>query len=381
MKIAILGTGITGTAVIEKTQQLGGFEIVEPEQAELIIASPGIPPAEYPNVKAEVISEIEFAYRLMQSGQYGPEPKIIAISGTNGKTTTTTLISLILKCPAVGNIGKPLISMVGESHAYLSCEVSSYQLESSSTFRPYIAVLLNLTEDHLTRHQTMENYNAAKAKMVLNQTLAEYYVYNGNDSWLTGIAKTAKSHLVPFTSPTRLGQNTVATRKVAEICGIDSARVEKILTEFKGVEHRIEKVGDFKGVSVYNDSKGTNPDSTVVALERFDAPVIVILGGRDKLTSLEELVDSVKLKAKKVVLLGEAADRFEVALLNSGYPKSNIIRVTDMQAAVETSFHHATSGDILLLSPACASFDMYKNFEERGRDFKTRVYQYAQITV
>ena len=324
--IAMLGSGITGTAVLQKLEELGGFNIVQPEDAELVIASPGIHPNDFPKINAEIISEIEFAYRLMQSGKYGAPPTIVSISGTNGKTTTTTLIGLILDCPVAGNIGKPLIAFVGEAHKYISCEVSSYQLETSLTFKPHVAILLNLTEDHLTRHITMENYCAAKAIMVLNQGADDYFVYNANDRWLTGIAEKAQSHKVPFTSKTTLGQNQAAVIKTAEILKVPPAKVEKVFAGFKGVEHRLEQVGVFNGIKAINDSKGTNPDSTIVALESSPNRVILIAGGRDKLTSLTEMCKFVKAKTKIIILLGEATARFEEAFLAEGIPQSTIFK-------------------------------------------------------
>ncbi|MFH1429717.1 MAG: UDP-N-acetylmuramoyl-L-alanine--D-glutamate ligase [Candidatus Margulisiibacteriota bacterium] len=377
-KIAILGTGITGTAVKEKVEELGDFIIVEPEEADLIVASPGIPPAQYPAVKAEIISEIEFAYRLMQSGKYGLPPKIVAISGTNGKTTTTTLTGIILNCPTAGNIGKPLISFVGDDNKYIACEVSSYQLETSPTFKPYIAVLLNLTEDHLARHGTMQEYCNTKASMVIHQNEKDFFVYNRNDEWLKQIAKNAPGTLVPFTSETTLGQNYEAVRKVAEICTIPLDSVEKVFSGFKGVEHRLEEVAVFQGIKIINDSKATNPDSTIAALESVSEPVILIAGGKDKMCALDQMINIARQRVKKYVLCGEASDRFEKEFISAGIKKEIIYRTDNMLDAVETAFNQSSNGDTILLSPACASFDMYNNFEERGADFKKIVEQYIK---
>ena len=376
-KIAILGSGITGKAVEKKVGELGGFEVVQTEFADLIIASPGIPPKDYPKVDVEVISEIEFAYRLMTSGLYGVPPKIVAISGTNGKTTTTTLTGLVLDCPVAGNIGEPLINFVGEKHEYIVCEVSSYQLESSPTFKPYISVLLNLTEDHLERHGSMENYLSAKVVMVKNQDLNDYFIYNRDDSWISKIVDGVSSKLIGFSSDTALGQNYVAVRKIAAVCNIESSVVETVFSNFRGVEHRLENVGIFGGVSVINDSKGTNPDSTIVALESLEAPIVLIVGGKDKNVSLNGLADLLHEKVKRIVLLGEASTRFTNEFIGFGYKQENIQRVDTMQEAVESAFFETESGDTILLSPACASFDMYKNFEERGVDFKHCVQQYT----
>jgi len=377
-KISILGSGITGKAIKKKLNQLNDFVISDPDVADCIVASPGIPPSEYPKVPGEIISEIEFAYRLFKSKKYGIMPKIIAISGTNGKTTTTTLISKLLNCHTAGNIGKPLISFVGQNNEYISCEVSSYQLESSPTFAPLVAILLNLTEDHLQRHGDMQTYCKVKAKMVLNQRESDFYIYNRNDKWLSSIAKHAKSQLIPFNSPTTLGQNIAAVRKVAEILCISDDHTDKVINSFEGVEHRLEKVTTFRSITVVNDSKATNPDSTIVALESCSKSVILILGGKDKLTSLDVLSNWIKKKVKHILLLGEASDRFETEFVKNGITKKIITRVKDMKEAVDASFKKATKNDVVLLSPACASFDMYENFEDRGEDFKKLVRDYVK---
>ncbi|MFC1478240.1 Mur ligase family protein [Candidatus Margulisiibacteriota bacterium] len=377
-KIAILGSGITGTAVKEKVEELGGFIIVEPEEADLVVASPGIPPAQYPDVKAEIISEIEFAYRLMQSGKYGLPPQIIAVSGTNGKTTTTTLAGIILSCPTAGNIGKPLISFVGDDNEYIACEVSSYQLETSPTFKPYIAVLLNLTEDHLARHGTMQEYCDTKASMVMHQNDDDFFVYNIDDEWLKQIAEIAPGTLVPFASETTLGQNYEAVRKVAEICNIPLDYVEQVFEKFKGVEHRLEKIAVFQGVKIINDSKATNPDSTIAALESVSEPVILIAGGKDKMCALDKMIDIARQRIKGLVLYGEAAGRFEQEFISGGIKKDNIYRADNMGNAVDAAFRLSAQGDTILLSPACSSFDLYNNFEERGADFKNIVEQHIK---
>lgn len=370
MKIAILGEGITAKAVREKIKELAGFAETDIDIADLVVASPGIAKEDLPQTKSPIISEIDFAYRLFQSHKYGIPPKIIAISGTNGKTTTTTLLGLVLNCPVAGNIGIPLISLVGQGHKYIACEVSSYQLENSPLFKPYISVILNITQDHLTRHKTMANYCQAKATMVFNQGKDGFFVYNKKDKYLKDIAKKAKCRKIPFSAKSRLEQNIIAVKKVAKICKVSKNKVVEVLRDFKGVEHRIEFVKEHQGVKFYNDSKATNPDSTIVALEAFKKNVVIILGGTDKLTSLKELAQKLKKSAKLIILLGEAKNRFRAEFLQEKIATKKILTVNNMQEAVSAALKKSCSKDIILLSPACASFDMYDNFEARGKDFK-----------
>lgn len=369
IKVAVLGKeGKTGQAVIARLATESNYSYTdELEKADLLVVSPGIPPSQYPRVSIPIISEIELAYRL------NPSP-VIAITGTNGKTTTTTLIATLLDVPAVGNIGVPYISMK-DIHPYLSVEVSSYQLETIDTFKPHIAVLLNLTEDHLTRHGDMEGYARAKQRIIKNQTEKDHVIYNQDDEWCRWMVKEAKSQKIGFSAPTKLEQDYVAARLAAKICGKTDDHIDEIFKHFKGVEHRMEKVGTYKGVRVVNDSKGTNVDSTVVALETEprNNHVVLIAGGRDKLTPLEPLAEAMRGRVKEVIILGEATARFAEGL--NEFPQ---VIVKDYDEAVRAAFAAARPGDLLLLSPACASWDMFANFEERGRYFKELVKRYGQ---
>ncbi len=365
VRIAILGSGITGTAVRERLSREPGYTIVDdPALADLVVTSPGIPPAQFPKVNAPIVSEIELGYRLRPKNV-----KIVAITGTNGKTTTTTLISLMLQCPAVGNIGIPLISVTDPDLRFLSLEVSSYQLETIQTFKPFISIILNLTPDHLERHGDMEGYAKAKARIFENQGQSEYVIYNANDPLVKRtVENNARCTLVPIYPERPLQQNIMAATKAAQLCGVSDAFIEKVLKEFKGVEHRIEEVTEINGVIAYNDSKATNPESTMVALDKVTRPIILIAGGRDKNTPLEEMAQAMQGKVKHLVLIGEAADRFAKAF--SSFPQT---RAATFAEAVDIAFEKAAAGDAVLLSPACASFDMFKNFEERGRIFKDLV--------
>lgn len=367
MKVAVLGSGITGKAVKERLAAEPGYTLVQPEEAELIIASPGIPPRDFPKVKAPIISEIELAYRFLKG------IKLVAVTGTNGKTTTTTLISKVLDCPAAGNIGLPLISIKDKKIKYISVEVSSYQLETIDIFQPYISVILNVTPDHLERHGSIEEYAKAKARIFRNQNEHDYLIYNANDPILEKIVQKAKCKKVPIHPKKPLEQNILATKAVAKICNIPDQKVEEVLKNFKGVEHRLEEVVNSNGVIIYNDSKATNPESTLVALDAIQRPIILIAGGRDKNTELNELAKAMQGKVKQLVLFGEAAGRFAKAF--TSIPQSKVV---DLEEAVEVAFKKAQKGDAILLSPACSSFDMFKNFEERGKRFKELVLKYSK---
>ncbi|MDR1453373.1 MAG: hypothetical protein LBJ25_05310 [Candidatus Margulisbacteria bacterium] len=367
-KVAVLGQdGKTGQAVLARLAKLPDYQYAKNlDEADLLVVSPGIPPQNYPAVKIPIISEIELAYRL------NPSP-VIAVTGTNGKTTTTTLISRLLAVPAVGNIGVPYIS-VEKEYPYLAVEVSSYMLENIETFRPHIAVILNLTADHLARHGDLAGYAAAKKRILLNQTAEDFVVYNANDPWVCRMTAEAKAQKAPFTASHKLQEDYAAARLVAKLCGQTDAHIDKVFAEFTGVEHRMEKVGVYNGIRVINDSKGTNVDSTVVALESEprNGHIVLLAGGRDKMTSLQPLAEALRGRLKKLILLGEARERFAREL-----KEFQPLLVQDYDTAVRESFRVAQSGDLILLSPACASWDMFQDFAERGRYFKELVRKYA----
>ena len=376
--------------------------------SDMIVISPGvhldIPVLEEARKRGiPILSEVELA------SMFFTKP-VIAITGTNGKTTTTTLIGEIFKDAGFrvavgGNIGHPLVSIDDTNLDYVIAEISSYQLETIDAFRPYIAVMLNLTEDHLERYKTMEAYGRAKERIFRNQRQDDHFVYNADDPLVQDMAERASSKKVPFSrkQPVENGlfindgylvrlkeqvieavikaddikikgdhniENCLAASAAALLCGISPSDIAKTLKGFAGVEHRIEYVATVKGVDFINDSKGTNPDSTIVALKTVskNRNVIVILGGRDKGGDLIPMCENVKAYAKAVVLIGEASERFESALKGSGF--NDISKAASMEEAVRASVSMSSSGDSVLLSPACASFDMFDDFEHRGRVFK-----------
>ena len=370
--------------------ELGGHTTKAIENAELVIMSPGVhldlPVLEHARSKAIPIqSEIELAYGFIAK-------PIIAVTGTNGKTTTTTLIGEMLKAEGkkaavAGNIGNPLIEIDDSQLDYVVAEISSYQLESIDKFKPWISVILNIQPDHLERHHSMEEYIRQKSKIFMNQSGDDYIVYNMEDPSVTAMVKNAKARLIGFSQdrseiitlpPEQIRlpgkhnlDNSLAAAQAAYLCGVKKDTVAEILKTFPGVEHRIEYVTSKNEIRFYNDSKGTNPDSTRVAIDTFGGKgIILILGGREKGVSLEPLAKLVKEQVKAVVLIGEAAPKFEEALRKAAFNKFYNLGFS-LEEAVKKAFSLAEPGDIVLFSPACASFDMFKNYEERGKAFKT----------
>lgn len=388
--------------------EYGGHTVEFCCDSDMIVVSPGVHldiPVIVEARKREipVISEVELA------SMFFTKP-IIAITGTNGKTTTTTLIGEVLKRSGYrvavgGNIGHPLISIDDSNLDYIVAEISSYQLEAIDTFRPHIALILNLTEDHLERYHTMEAYGAAKKRLLMNQRSDDFVVYNDDDPLVKDMVKDAAAKKVPFSRrrPVENGtfindgylvrlkeniietvikkeeikikgdhnvENCLAASAATLLCGVPAKEIAAALRDFNGVEHRIEYVRTVRGVDFLNDSKATNPDSTIVALNAVasDRNVVLILGGRDKGGDLRSMCGVIAVKARSAVLIGEAADRFEASLRESGF--NDIERAGSMDEAVNKCFSKASEGDKVLLSPACASFDMFSDYEHRGRVFK-----------
>lgn len=373
--------------------------------AELVILSPGVD-IHSPNLDAartsgaEIISELELAYRA------GSAP-IIAITGTNGKSTTTALIGHLLKAGGQdvrvgGNIGVPFISLVQDAPKdYMVLEISSFQLEGAVEFHPRISVLLNITPDHLDRHKTIEHYAALKEKIAVNQTAEDKLILNQDDPWVGRIAAGKRAQKWHFsmhgpvergcyldgdrivfkdgdTEETicRIGDLQVAMQMqvanilpaalVARLTGVDASSIAQSLAEFKGLEHRLEWVRDINGVEFVNDSKGTNIGALEKSLHTFAQPIILIAGGQDKGGDFQSLKPLFKLKVKYMVLIGEATHKIQ-AVLNGSFGHT---AAEDMASAVKKAYAQAQPGDVVLLSPACASFDMFRDFEDRGRQFK-----------
>jgi len=367
--------------------ELGGHTNDSVLNTELIIMSPGVhldlPVLTEARKKGiPIISEIEAAFRFLVK-------PIIAITGTNGKTTTATLVYEFLKAGGkkvalAGNIGNPLITVNDEDLDFIVVELSSYQLESIVAFRPWISLILNISEDHLERHKNMDEYIKTKGKIFENQKRTDYLIYNAEDKLVSKLVEGADAKLVPFSKDTCFIdprgmlipgkhnlENALAAAQAALLAGVSSETIKKVLSEFKGVEHRIEFVREKSGVKYYNDSKGTNPNSTIIALKalnRGTGNVILIAGGKDKGGDLTELASQINKTTKAVFLIGESASRFQAAFKNI-----NAVACTSLEEAVKKAADLSREKDIVLLSPACASFDMFASYEDRGRRFKELV--------
>ena len=324
----------------------------------------------------EVISEVELGYRL-----YGGH--IAAITGTNGKTTTTTIVGEMLKRLPVpsavgGNIGLALSKEVESlpQDGWLAAELSSFQLEKVSSFCPDIAVVLNLTPDHLERHHTMEAYGEAKKNIFRQQGEAQgIYMQDGNfiiswDGKQETVCNISELHLFGGHNE----ENVLAAIACGFFAGVSISDMADVLRNFRSIEHRIEYVATIDGVPYYNDSKATNTDSTIKALEAFkDGHIILLAGGHDKLTPLEPMMELVKEKTDALILLGAAKERFHKAAVACGVP--NIVLADSFEDAVAKAHALAHKPQVVLLSPACSSFDMFKNYPERGNYFKKLVHE------
>lgn len=380
---------------------------------DLIVLSPGVP-TDLPFIAAareigvEIIGELELAYRCGQG-------IFVAITGTNGKTTTTALTGEIfsragIKTEVVGNIGIPAIekTMDASDDTVFITEVSSFQLETCSEFHPKIAAILNITPDHLNRHKTMENYTAAKAKVFARQSPEDTLILNYDNLPTRALAELAPGK-VRFFSRVRLDEgftgvdngwivirepeadiricpvtdlfipgahnleNALAAVTLAYCSGVAPEVIAEGLRAFQGVAHRIEWVGEFKGVRFYNDSKGTNPDSTIKAVEAMQSPTVLIAGGMDKGSEFDELVSVFGTTITDLVLLGETREKIQESARRAGF--HNSVLVSTMEEAVREAWRRAVDGGNILLSPACASWDMYPNYEARGQHFKDSVNQ------
>lgn len=347
--------------------------------SDLLIISPGVPNDALPIAWAErfkipIISEIEFAWDLCPA-------EVIAVTGSNGKTTVTTLIGKILKADAgkkvyvCGNIGNPFSGEVQKMRKgdYACLEVSSFQLERTVHFKPKIAALLNFTANHLDRYRNMQEYLAAKKRIFMNQDKKDYLVLNRKDPALMGLAKEAKAKVVYFNEEEGLNPNQSAVLTIGSILGINKKLILNVFKEFKGIQHRLEHVAEINRISFINDSKATTVDSTVWALRNIDQPIFLIAGGKDKGVDYRGILDSARGRVKEVILIGEARVKIAAALRGSLALDDAIT----LEEAVSKAYSKARPGDCVLLSPMCSSFDMFSNYEERGECFKKTVFELA----
>lgn len=388
---------------------LGSHPLELLREASLVVTSPGVawdsPPLEAARrAGVEVISEIELVWRLLATPW-------VAVTGSNGKSTTTTLIGQVaqaagLRAVVGGNIGLPMASLLEEASGadFVVAEISTFQLEGVKEFRPSIAVVLNVTEDHLDRHGTFEAYAALKRRIYAAQTSGDSVVLNDADPILTGWGREGASRRYAFSSrgPVERGaflqkgevlwreegeeevlfglaslsgdanrnvDNVLAATCAARLMGAEPQAMREAFGRFRGLEHRLEEVATVEGVTFINDSKGTNVGAVLSALQAMDRPVILIAGGQDKGGDFSPLRELVVERARGVVLIGEASER--LAKVFNGY--SPLERAGSLEEAVSKAYRLARPGDAVLLSPACASFDMFRDFEERGLCFKAAV--------
>ena len=391
------------------TLELGGHQASTLAGADLIVLSPGVPPSQPLVAQARgagvpVMGELELASRWLRG-------RIVAITGTKGKSTTTTLTGRMLEAGGHrvlvgGNIGHALSAQVEQSTADTIhvVEASSFQLESTDTFHPWIAVLLNFSPDHLDRHADIAEYAAAKARIFANQTPAEWAVLNADDEGSQALAQDARSQrllfaagralpegvsvaneaivrrerggeqvLVPLSAVKLLGRHlladVVAASAVASLAGVAPDAMTRAVEGFTGLEHALEPVAEIGGVRFVNDSKATNVEAALRAIESFPTGLVVIVGGRFKGGNFADLGDALRQRRASVVAIGESAPLIEGALAAT----IPVHRAAAMPAAVRTAFALASPGDTVLLAPACSSFDMFRDYAERGRAFKQEV--------
>lgn len=385
--------------------EFGGHSDAFLDGAYIAVTSPGIPPQApiFQMLKERqipVISEIELAYLETSS-------PFVAITGTNGKTTTTMLTSYILEkeltAPVCGNIGIPPCSLLDKKNDYYVCEVSSFQIEFSHCFHPQIAVWMNFTPDHIDWHNGLENYFAAKAKLFAKEKMPAFAIFSAIDDKVrefgesyTGekfffgkeyeknccfikndaiyFKRKDSQKIIDINEIPLVGfhnyQNVMASIISAKIIGISDEHIVEAIKEFKAPEHRCEFVGEVHGKLVYNDSKATNPEAAIFALNSFEGKTVTLIaGGRDKNTDLTGFCETIKERINDVILLGEAKDRFESELRKNGF--NSIITVNTFNESIDRAFE--LESEVILLSPACASFDMFSGYEERGRVFKDYV--------
>jgi UDP-N-acetylmuramoylalanine--D-glutamate ligase len=377
---------------------------------DLIVVSPGVPVDAPPLVQARslgesVIGEVELA------AQFLPGP-IVAITGSNGKTTTTTLTGEIMAAAGFstlvgGNIGTPAISLADRANkeTVIVLEVSSFQLETIATFRPKVAVVLNVTPDHLDRHRTLDVYVNAKARIFENQQSSDFAVLNEDDPTCVTLAGRARAQVFWFSRHKEVRQgawvsegkilfrdakgqreildvadiplkgahnleNVLAAVCAGALMGCAPEKIRQAVHEFKAVEHRLEFVASIRGVDYYNDSKATNVDATIKALESFPANIHLILGGKDKGSDYTVLNDLLRKRVKRVYTIGAAAAKIESQIVSAKDGGPELVHAETLENAIRKASAVAQEGDIVLLAPACASFDQFKSYEHRGKVFK-----------
>jgi len=399
------------------TIESGGHERKTFVTAEMVVVSPGIP-TDHPVLQAArqagvpCVSEIEWAYRMMEEKGLADKVRIIGITGTKGKTTTAILTGELLRAAGLrvvvaGNIGSPFSDQVERllpSHTVV-LELSSFQLEQVERFRPHVAAVLNISEDHLDRHPSFQNYVEAKINVFRRQTPDDVAILNADNRYTPLLRETTRARTLYFSSSpsvsegvwladgvitTTVGQrapvgildarellirgphnreNAMAAAAMAGVCGVTPPIIAQVLRAFQGVPHRQELVRTVRGVQFINNSQGTNIDAVAKSLQSYDAPIVLIAGGRSKGARFEALRPLLSSRVKLAVVIGEAAGEMAAAW-EGAVP---VVIADSLEAAVVKAFEAAEAGEIVLLSPACASFDMFKNYEDRGNRFRAAV--------
>ncbi len=433
-KVLVYGLGRTGISAVKTLDYLGydvytydkDIEKVEELESytyssisdlkkdygfDFVVKSPGIKPSDEVlsilREKYEIISDIELSYRLF------PDRKIISITGTNGKTSTTSMVSHILneagiKAMPVGNIGEGILwPMYKNPDAVFVCELSSFQLHDTRAYRPHIGNILNITEDHIDWHGSFEDYYQSKFKIGENQDDSDFLIINAEDDILQANKTSFKARLYEFSSKREVARGAfikdgaiyLRDKDLVKVCdldellvigehnyenimaailstylfGLDLSDISKNIKTFRSIEHRLEYVDTIRGLKIYNDSKGTNVDSSVKAIESFSEPIIIIAGGYDKNIDYTDYIKSFKKKGGLMIILGQTKENIKALCEKYGV---NYQLARDMRDAVDIAFRSSDQGDVLLLSPASASWGMYDNFEQRGNDFKNIVREY-----
>jgi UDP-N-acetylmuramoylalanine--D-glutamate ligase len=444
-RVLVVGTGISGIGAVKALQHIGAKPILYDandklqeadirtkfetdaeveivlgnlpkemeEQVELVILSPGVPTdTEFVNAFRDrgikIWGEIELAYELGKG-------RVVGITGTNGKTTTTSLVGEIMAAyyehvDVVGNIGNPytLTALDAKEDTVTVAEISSFQLETIENFKPDVSAILNITPDHLNRHHTMENYVAAKEAITRNQTKEQTCVLNYENGYTRAFGEKCPAQVVWFSSVRKLEngfyqegediyeavngkaerimsihdmnlvgtcnvENVMAAIAISRAMGVPMHIILNVIKEFKAVEHRIEFVATKKGVDYYNDSKGTNPDAAIQGIKAMSKPTILIGGGYDKQSEYDEWIKAFGDKVKCLVLIGQTREK--IAECARKYGVRNIVMADTFREAFDICVENAQSGDAVLLSPACASWGMFPNYEVRGKMFKEFVEQ------
>ncbi len=450
-KVLVVGTGISGIGAAKALSRVGAFPVLYDENdkvvkeeiekklsdaceggemkavqvitgslpdevrntVELVVLSPGVPvdaplADSFRRQGVKIWGEIELAYELGRG-------KVVAITGTNGKTTTTSLVGEIMKAHyesvyVVGNIGNPytMTALSSADDTVTVAEISSFQLETIDAFHPVVSAILNITPDHLNRHHTMENYIAAKESITCNQTKEDVCVLNYENEYTRAFGEKCPAEVIYFSSARKLEdglyldgediclakdshidrlmnihdmnlvgicnvENVMAAIAIAQSMDVPMETILKTVKNFKAVEHRIEFVASKRGVVYYNDSKATNPDAAIQGIKAMDRPTVLIGGGYDKQNEYDEWIEAFDGKVKCLVLIGQTKEK--IAACAKAHGISNIVSADTFKEAFDICVEQAEAGDAVLLSPACASWGMFPNYEVRGRDFKEFVNQ------